>query len=91
MAEGWRLISSEPPEENKRVLLSIPGFCWGDGMVIRRLDDPNDRENHPLGCEIEIVNGLTYYMVVIGPLQLKLATHWMPLPEPPEKEDEEKT
>lgn len=85
MAEGWRLISSETPERTERVLLSIPGFCWGDGIVLQRLEDPHDREYHPLGCDIEIVEGLDYYLVTIGPYMLKLATHWKPLPEPPEK------
>lgn len=84
--DGWRLISGDPPQAKERVLLSIPGHCWGDGFVLNRLDDPQNREWHPLQCNIPIVHGLEYYIVAIGPYQLKLATHWMPLPEPPKKE-----
>lgn len=86
---GWRPIGDSPPPRGKMVLLSIPGFCWGSGFVGDKLDDPHNREWHPIGCEIEIVDGLDYYWVSVGYFLFKLATHWMPLPEPLKKKKEE--
>ena len=91
MNKGWRRIGDTPPKDKERVLLSIPGFCWGDGIVGHKLEDPHNREWHPIGCEIEIVDGLDYYWVSLNPYMFKLATHWMPLPEPPKKEEDELT
>lgn len=88
MDNGWRLITEDQPEKKTPVLLSIPGRFWGVGVVGTRLDEPKkNSEWLPLLWRSEIRDDLDYYMVYLWPNFYWLATHWMPLPEPPKKEE----
>lgn len=89
MDNEWRLITEDQPAKNVPVLLGAPGCFWGPGVVGHRVEDPKNIEWQPLLWQDKIVDGLDYYAVHTWYHLYWLATHWMPLPTPPKKEQRE--
>lgn len=77
---NWRdLKHEEPPENGAKYLVFIPSMGGGPPRILiaRWINPPEE------------FDGMTFRWGGIGTELAHLITHWMPLPPPPDAEDEE--